>query len=239
MPWPDTDQLYEAIEQTWPAARLWSRKGWTLRDGAGGGKRVSAATAIDEHADIRLAEAAMIGMGQTPLFMLRKNEDDLDERLDAQGYAVIDPVSVLTAPLDEMADTQPIFGRTVLVDADLAIMNELWARGGIGPARLAIMDRVRGPKTKLLSRAGDQAGAVGFVASHGGIAMLHSLEVAPEHRRKGLGRDLTLAAARWARDQGCDTFALLTTRANTGAIALYSGIGMTEAAGYHYRIRQT
>jgi len=36
-----------ALAATWPAARVWQQDGWTLRDGAGGGKRVSAASADD------------------------------------------------------------------------------------------------------------------------------------------------------------------------------------------------
>ncbi|MEL6679458.1 MAG: GNAT family N-acetyltransferase, partial [Pseudomonadota bacterium] len=41
----DLSRLYDAVEATWPAAHMWQQDGWTMRDGAGGGKRVSAATA--------------------------------------------------------------------------------------------------------------------------------------------------------------------------------------------------
>ena len=34
----------------------------------------------------------------------------------------------------------------------LAIVSGLWAAGGIGPARVAVMDRVTGPKAALLAR---------------------------------------------------------------------------------------
>lgn len=49
---PDLAQLYETIDHTWPAARIWTETGWTLRDGQGGGKRVSAATRAEPDADI-------------------------------------------------------------------------------------------------------------------------------------------------------------------------------------------
>ena len=58
----------------------------------------------------------------------------------------------------------------------LQIAAELWAEGGIGPARLAVMERVQGPKTVILARAQDRAAGVAFVALHDGMAMLHGLE---------------------------------------------------------------
>ncbi len=56
---PDLPRLFEVVDHTWPAARRWTENGWTLRDGQGGGKRVSAATRLAPDADIELAEAAM------------------------------------------------------------------------------------------------------------------------------------------------------------------------------------
>ena len=41
---PDLPALYAAIDGTWPAARRIETPRWTLRDGDGGGKRVSCAT---------------------------------------------------------------------------------------------------------------------------------------------------------------------------------------------------
>ena len=46
----------------------------------------------------------------------------------------------------------------------LAIACDLWAEGGIGPARLAVMDRVEGAKSVILGRANDRASGVAFVA---------------------------------------------------------------------------
>ena len=46
-------------------------------------------------------------MEQRPLFMVRAGEDDLDALLAARGYDVVDPVTVLSAPI-----TRPVFART-------------------------------------------------------------------------------------------------------------------------------
>lgn len=230
--------LYDAIDATWPAASFRRLGDWTLREGQGGGKRVSAATteatsATD--ADIRAAEAAMREMGQTPLFMIRAGQSALDARLGTLGYAVIDPVVAYACAVDALTDV-PMPPVCVLpVWEPLQIMLEIWSAGGIGPGRIAVMNRAAGPKTGLLGRADDKPAGAAFVAMHGNIAMLHALEILPHQRRKGLGRWFMRQAAFWTRDQGGDTLAVICTRANTGANALYASLGMQVVGQYHYR----
>ena len=129
---PTTEQLFEASDETWPAARVWTQGPWTLREGKGGGKRVSAATAnaAVTEADIAAAEDAMRSMGQTPLFMLRDGEDQLDTMLAGKGYDIVDPVTIYTLPIERLTD-KPIPRVTAFaVWEPLAIMTEIWAAGG-------------------------------------------------------------------------------------------------------------
>ena len=101
------------------------------------------------------------------------------------------------------------------------------------------MDRVAIPKAGLLCRAGDRAAGAGFVALAGDVAMVHAVEVLQEHRRKGAARLTMRAAATWAERTGARWLALAVTARNTPARALYEGLGMMEAARYHYRMRET
>ncbi len=117
-------------------------------------------------------------------------------------------------------------------------MEEIWAAGGIGPGRLAVMDRAAGPKAWLLCRAGDRAVGTGFVAVANGVAMVHAVEVLAEQRRKGAGRLAMRGAANWAARQEAEWLALAVTAANLPARALYAGLGMEEVARYHYRMRE-
>lgn len=238
---PDAEEaaLLAALNATWPAARLWSCAGFTLRDGAGGGKRVSAATAGPDATPegIAAVEAEMSSAGQRPLFMIRKGDAALDAALEARGYGIVDPTYIYSAPIDRVAsaprpDTD---ARTITIWEPLALMEEIWAEGGIGPDRLAVMHRVRGTKTGLLGRLGNDPGAAGFVGLHDGIAMLHALEVLPTRRRGGMGRAATIDGAAWAAKQGATTFALLCTRGNAPANALYARLGMDVVGQYHYR----
>ncbi len=98
------------------------------------------------------------------------------------------------------------------------------------------MARAAGPSRAFLGRAGDKPAAAAFVALHDGLAMVHALEVAPVHRRKGVARHVMGAAALWARREGAHTIGCFVTRENAGARALYAGLGLTEATAYHYRV---
>lgn len=235
---PDLPRLFAAVDGTWPAAATVDAGPWTLREGRGGGKRVSAATvrAPWREDDIAAAETAMRLMGQTPLFMIRPEDATLDETLDRMGYKVVDPVNLWLCPVRQLTDLRlpPVTAFTIW--DPLAIMLEIWETGGIGPARIQVMERVTGPKTGLFGRLSDQPAAVGFAAIHDGIAMVHALEVLPAHRGKGLGRWLMRAAALWAQKNKAEWLAVLCTTRNVPANALYKGLGMDCVGGYHYRL---
>lgn len=231
------DQLAQVTEATWPPARSFPQGPWLIREGQGGGQRVSAATAIGNWSedDIPAAESAMRALGQSPLFVLRPTDAALDAALAARGYAHHDPVVAYAAPVADLAAAEPSFLTTFPHWPPLAVARKIWEQGGIGPARIAVMDRVTGPKTAILGRSGDRAAGIAFTAIHANIAMLHALETAPDQRRKGCAHNILRAAALWARDHGADTLALLVTERNTAARALYASLNMPVVGQYHYR----
>lgn len=231
--------VYDLIDATWPAADFHPVGPWIIREGQGGGSRVSAATSKSRVGadEWLMAEQAMLDLGQSPIFMIRPGDEGFDTLLAAAGYVIRDPVTAYTAPVFGLAALDLTAKTAFRAWPPLAIQAEIWATGGIGPARLAIMDRVAGPKTSFLGRVRDLAAGCAFVACHADQAMLHALEVLPAHRRQGLGRHLLVASARWAQAQGAQTLSLVVTRANTGANALYTSLGMGVVGQYHYRVR--
>ncbi|SLN58133.1 GNAT family N-acetyltransferase [Roseisalinus antarcticus] len=228
--------LTALIDATWPAARVDTVGPWTIRTGAGGGSRVSAASARRPAATEALprAEAAMRARDQTPLFMVRAGETALDAQLAGRGYAIKDPVTAYMLPAAPTAEVSEVEERWPPLPAQEAI----WRAGGIGPSRLDIMGRVSGPRTSLLGRIDGKPAATAFVATAGEVAMLHALETADPFRRKGLGRAMVQAAVAWAHEQGAGTLAILVTTANTPANSLYASLGGQRSTGYHYRILQ-
>lgn len=231
--------LAEVLEATWPPARSFALGSFTLREGAGGGKRVSAASihAPFSPDDLAAAEAEMRALGQNPLFVIYPDEGDfgLDAALDLRGYQIIDPVVAYRSEIVKIAAQVIDIDATYPQWPPLAITLELWASAGIGPARVQVMARAQGPKTAILVRQGDHPAGVCFVALAGKTAMIHALEVLPNHRRAGLGQKLIARAAHWAGEQGASDIVLVVTRANAPARALYARMGMAEAGQYHYR----
>ena len=231
---PDLPRLYEVIDQTWPAARRWDADGWTLRDGQGGGKRVSAATQASPDASVDDAETAMRKMGQTPLFMIRQGNADLDKALADRGYGTVDPTNIYVLPTAQLTDV-PIPRVTAFeIWEPLAMMLEIWAAGGIGPARVAVMHRAK-QKTAILSRWNEKPGGVAFAAIHDGVCMVHAVEVLNHQRGMGVAKWMMRRAALWAQAQGADQMAVLCTKANTPANRLYQGLGFAQVGDYHYR----
>ncbi|MCG7521063.1 GNAT family N-acetyltransferase [Ruegeria sp. Ofav3-42] len=229
--WPDI------VDGTWPAARYETLGPFRLRQGLGGGSRVSAANALGPatEAQLRAAEEAMRAMGQRPIICLRPKDEMLDQQLADRGYDILDPVNIYECPVQRLTDTPIPRVTAFTIWSPLAIMKEIWAQGGIGPERLAVMDRAQGPKTGILLRRSDQPAGTGFVAIHDKVAMVHALEILPEHRRQGLGQWAMRAAAFWAQDNGAETLSVICTKANDGANGLYHALGMAITGEYHYR----
>ena len=232
------DWDWTLIDATWPAAATAECGAFRLRRGAGGGRRVSAAS-VDQGkepvdlvaSDIEAAERGMAAWGQTPIFQVRDGQDVLDQSLDRAGYSAHDATLCMIGHLEPHRPALPI----VESPAPLSIQRCIWQSGGIGAARLAIMERVAGPKTYLLGRIGDRAAGVAIAAVYGSTAMVHAVEVSPAFRRQGLANAIMAGTCRWAVDHGATQLGVLVTRDNAAAIALYSGLGLRPVAAYHYR----
>ena len=235
---PDAHTLYDVIDASWPAASKINHGPWVIRDGQNGGSRVSAATArqpvtVD---DLPLAEEAMRELKQPALIMIRAGDDDLDQILAKAGYAIKDPVIMYAALARDIAIERPPPVTSFQVWPPLATQAEIWNHGGIGSGRLAVMDRAPQPKTTLLGRLNDRPAGTVYVGSGHDCAMIHALEIAADHRKQGLAKHLTRAAAYWALDQNLTHLTLVTTQANDAANALYTSLGMHVVGHYHYRI---
>ena len=234
-----TQTLYDTIEATWPAAEVASIGNWSIRDGAGGGQRVSACTANGPvtTSDIAQAEATMRARGQGLLFMIREDEKALDAMLEARGYRLHDPVAMYCCPIENLTKIAPERLAAFPVWPPLAIINEIWTDQGIGAERQAVMDRAKGPKTAILARQNDRAAGAAYVAIHGKVAMLHALEVVPDYRRQGVANNIMGCAAIWAQDNGATVFSVICVRDNQPANRLYSSLKMNNVGYYHYRIK--
>jgi ribosomal protein S18 acetylase RimI-like enzyme len=238
---PAVPALIAALEAAWRPARAARVGGWLVRGDAAAGKRPSAVWALGDPGmplgdAIDAAERLQRGWGQRPLAQIGPADAALDAALAARGWTVAAPCRVLVAPCADVA-ARGLGGRmAVRVRCPLAALDELWAEGGIGPARRAIMETTPGPKEVLLLREDDRPAAACFVAVPGPIAGLSALHVAPPFRRRGVGAALCAAAAARAAEDGAAWLALAVEAANAPALALYARLGFADAFPYHYRV---
>ena len=226
--------LAQVMEATWPPARAWRDGAFTMRDGDGGGKRVSAASCDGDFGaqDLERMEASMA----EPLVLIRSGEEALDQALAERGWRVVDPVVAYVAPVSALvADLPPLAAFPHW--PPLQIAASIWEEGGIGPARIKVMERVATSKCALLARTGDRPAGAAFVATLGDHVMLHALGVRPHLRRQGVGAVILRAAANWAAEQGAQNLSLVVTERNAAARALYDRLGMAVVGRYHYRMK--
>ena len=237
--WDDFGDILTALEETWPAAARQTIGPWIIRDGQGGGKRVSAATPQSNWtpADIQTAEVAMQDLGQTPLFMITDKDPNLDQALATAGYDIVDPVNIYSTSVDTLTTERPPKVSMFSVWPPLAIEIDMWAEGGISDARVNVMKRVHGPKTTILARWNDHPAGVGFAAIHGNDAFVHAVEIRNHQRQQGVARWLMKQAAFWAAEQEASRLNVACTKANMAANALYRSIGMKVVGEYHYRMK--
>lgn len=227
--------LFAAVDATWPAFTVKDIGGWTIREGRGGGQRVSAASGFG---DIEQAEAAMVALGQDKLFMIQGSQSDLDEELADRGYVIKDPVDLLVGDAAAMAEGFKPKLDAIFAQLPMPILAEIWAAGGIGPSRLDVMRRCKCSKTFIMGRINARASGAAFVSAAGPVCMAHAVEVVARARRQGVAERMMRAAAWWGLRHGAQSFCVLTTQANTGAQKLYRKMGMEPKAQYHYRIKK-
>lgn len=233
-------RYFDAIDATWAPARFATSGPFRLRYGAGGGKRVSAATLTAPTAsanDIKAASIEMIAMGQSPLFMLKPGQEDLDNTLETEGFKIVDPVVLYASPVETLAERAPEGIAVIPGEMPLAAQREIWEADGIGAERIEVMKRSTRPQSYLLGRFNDKIAGTVFASCDNEIAMLHALTVNGWARRNGVGQNLTYGCARWAMKHQAKVLALMTTQENIPARTLYERIGMTEISRYHYRIK--
>ncbi len=232
------DRLFEALALTWPPASVREQGPFLLRDGAGGGKRVSATSLhANTASDTQLEHVieTMRNGGNAPLFSLLPEQSELDHALEARGFEICDPTLIYVARAADLAPLAPPGIAVLPSDRPLAIQREVWRPDGIGPERLAVMERAKGPKAYLLARHTERPAGTAFVATDGEIAFLHALYVCQWARGMGIGRNLTTGAARWAAQSGANLLALAVTQANAPARAIYERLGLKAVTRYHYR----
>lgn len=170
---------------------------------------------------------------------------EVDDGLHRRGWGVSPPVRVLVADLGDLAEpASPASpagpGLPPVVVAghpDAGWLAAYHYRGApLPPHAHAVL--VRGD-TLGFAAARSADGAVLGIARGSvdrGWLGVTAVEVAPEVRRRGLGRALLRALARWAVTRGAHAVYLQVAEENAAGVALYLSEGFVDHHRYHYRL---
>ena len=164
----------------------------------------------------------------------------LDHLLEENGWTAYNPTRVLTADLatalralPERGDLPPVILEPTPSQAWLGAYHY---RGGELPphARGTLADADRPVFASL--RDGGETVAIARVVVDRGWAGVTAVEVAADHRRRGLATHIMRSALAWAAGYGATAVYLQVAGENAAALALYDRLGFAEHHRYHYRL---
>jgi GNAT superfamily N-acetyltransferase len=164
--------------------------------------------------------------------------DDYDQVLAFYAGTTGRPIAAVLPGSDEDA-----MFRSRGWSAESGDASTLFQIAGVARARRAVASRTAslapGPPLALeedgdlvIARLGDRAS--GVAAYDRDWVGLRGIEVAPEHRRQGLGLQVMAALLEWAAERGATTAYLQVLADNAPALALYEQLGFTTHHAYGY-----
>lgn len=241
-------ELQESAARCWPARETARLGAWTLRAAGGFTRRANSVLPLGDPG-VPLAEAAArtarwYGDRGLPTYVQvttggEDSDENLAQALEGLGWTAEGHALLRTAALAPIADQPGAEAVRLSREADAAWLARYHRTGDLGEAALKVLGG--GPSVWFATVAGDgdAAGtgpaAIGRCVVDGRFASFGALEVAPDHRRRGLAGAVMAALARKALDEGASGAYLQVEAGNEGARALYDRMGFTTHHAYHYR----
>ena len=232
----EIDALERTADRCWPAPVHERLGDWYLRAAQGWTNRANSALPLG-NAGLPMAEALRAtqawyaGHGLTPRITvplpLRK---DVAEALAADGWYAQPRVLVQTARLDAIGPAQ---SDVVLLERPSEEFLSLVAarKQSLPPAAMQVL--MGTPEVRFAHRySGAELVGIARGAVADGILHLSVVEVVESARRGGIAGDVSRTLAAWGRSAGAIRAVLQVEERNTGAVALYGGLGFTTHHTY-------
>lgn len=158
----------------------------------------------------------------------------LDRELSRRGWTPAPEVSVMTATLASISNRIGSTDETPVPVADTASSEwlRLFRGGDTPPVARIILEAP--PVVGFATMADDENApiAIGRAVVEGPWAGLTAVEVAPDMRRRGHGRQVIGQLTSWSRERGALRAYLEVLATNEPAIALYRSLGFAEHHRY-------
>ncbi|MGC9523140.1 MAG: GNAT family N-acetyltransferase [Anaerolineae bacterium] len=239
----DVRRIEEAALNAWPAKQQRLYDGWLLRFSEGYSKRANSvnplyASTLDVETKIDVCEAQYAAKALPTLFRITPlaSPADLDQRLAARGYRVLDPtrVEVLDLATWSAAGTSP----SALEDLSLDAWRERYATFAgrrLPAAHHAMLEAIAGGLRLVCLRHAGRPVACGMAVVEGAYVGLFSLITDPVLRRRGYGQALVESLLDRAKGAGARHAYLQVQESNGPARQLYAKLGFRELYRYWYR----
>jgi N-acetylglutamate synthase len=168
--------------------------------------------------------------------------DGLDRSLAGRGYRRKAPISLLTAVADVRAESRARPAISACVDTSpgpdwLAVLRATSGPGTDIEHETRLLRQVTPPHAYVTVLADDEPVGIGRAVADAGWAGAFTMVTIPEARRRGVGRLVLSAIARWARANDAPRLYLQVERSNDAARRFYDALGFTRLATYHYRVQ--
>ncbi|WP_340115875.1 GNAT family N-acetyltransferase [Pelagibius sp. 7325] len=233
----------EACMNAWPSPREAILDGWRLRAAGGAVRRTNSVNPLrgergDPRAIISLAEAVYTRLGQASLFRVPSLTADVDEALDAAGYAAEGHTLTLFAELRARAALP--HGAEISATPSIEWLSARQRLNGVDAREQRIyetmLDSILLPKSFAAARVDADIAALAYGVVCDGLAVIESVITDAAWRGRGLGKQVVGALLDWAREAGAAGACLQVVADNAPAVALYRSLGFQrELYRYHYR----
>jgi len=231
-------RLDELVAEAWPAPSAQDIGGWLLRHADGVTKRANSVLPLYDPGDVDLAveraERFYTALGLPTVFLMdaQARPEGLDGVLEGRGYELVERTIAMTTELGGPYERE----RVDVMDAPSREWLDLWwSVDGRYDRRLPVAEKIlRGVSAGYACVDGL---AVGRGVPQGDWLGVYAMAVAPDARRRGLGRRVLRALLGWGSEQGCKRAYLVVVERNAPARALYESEGFVQAGAYHYRVR--
>lgn len=236
--------LEHAAAAGWPGLEQDWVDGWLVRSGGGFTGRANSATPLGEPGTVAdpadpAVRARLRGWFAARGLPLRLLVPDRLARLP-HDWPTSDRVLVMAADLENVPLPDGPTPAVIAPEADDDWLS-LYRHGTVPPVARAVLDSVAGGTVGFgrIAAPGQTPLAIGRIAVTDAPdgrrwAGLSAVEVAPEHRRRGLGTLLCGSLLAWSRGAGATHAYLQVQDDNTAARGMYRELGFVDHHHYTY-----
>jgi N-acetylglutamate synthase len=237
-------RIEKAGVHAWPALEAEPLEGWLWRYSDGGSQRANSVSALsftgsNAEAAIDEAERRYAARGKAAMFQISdvSAPADLDARLDARGYRIVDPCTTLVQEIEHGAacpDGVEYFATATPEWFDCYASVITPERRRVAPSILA---RIPDGRTFCAVRRDGRIIATALGVFLDDVLIAECVATRADVRGTGAGSAVMRGLANWGATQGCKFSALQALAGNAAAQALYASLGYKELGRYHLRVK--